>query len=276
MNVKTLVKNILKTKETIPIQHVIEYNKILNGKVAIIVGGSGGIGLAIAKSFLESGCKIILCGTNKNKLENSLSEFNNCKNIKPMIFDMTDISSFKNSIEKAASIFGKIDILVNAAGVHTENVNFFSMTPEEFDRIININIRGVYFLCKEFAEYIKNNTECEGKKHILLISSSRGNEPAWTPYGISKWALNGLTQGLAQFLLPYGIVVNAIAPGSTATPLIGINKGDSIYSEENGNHRLIMPDEIANFAKLLVSPSGDMIVGDVVYISGGRGVFDIR
>ena len=114
------------------------------------------------------------------------------------------------------------------------------------------------------------------KKHILLVSSSRGAEPAWSPYGISKWSLNGFTQGLAQILLPSNIIVNSIAPGSTATELIGVKEGDNIFSEENGNGRLIMPDEVANVAKLLVSPSGDMIVGQTIYVSGGRGVFDIR
>lgn len=112
--------------------------------------------------------------------------------------------------------------------------------------------------------------------HILLVSSSRGAEPAWSPYGISKWSLNGLTKGLAQILLPYGIIVNAIAPGSTATELIGVKSGDSIESEENGLGRLVMPVEVANVAKLLVSGAGDMIVGETIHISGGRGLFDIR
>lgn len=70
---------------------------------------------------------------------------------------------------------------------------------------------------------IKDNDR-DYMKHILIISSSRGSEPAWSPYGVSKWALNGLTQGLSQMLLPHGIVVNGLAPGSTATGLIGIKR----------------------------------------------------
>jgi 3-oxoacyl-[acyl-carrier protein] reductase len=192
-----------------------------------------------------------------------------------MIFDIADIDKFKEKIEIAASIFGKIDILVNSAGIHTENVDFFTMTSNEYDRVMDVNIKGVYFICKEFVEYMKKHKAKE-KKHILLISSSRGSEPAWSPYGVSKWALNGLTKGLAQLLLPYGIIVNAIAPGSTATELIGVKAGDSINSQENGNNRLIMPVEVANIAKMLVSSSGDMIVGEIIHVSGGRGVFDIR
>lgn len=114
------------------------------------------------------------------------------------------------------------------------------------------------------------------KGSILIVSSSRGSEPAWSPYGISKWGLKGLVEGLGKMLIPYGINVNAIAPGSTATGLIGIKEGDSITSEENGMNRLIMPDEVATLAKLLVSDAGKMIDGEVVHIAAGRGTFDIR
>ena len=85
-----------------------------------------------------------------------------------------------------------------------------------------------------------------------------------------------MTKGLAQILLPHGIIVNGIAPGSTATELIGFHDGDNLFSRENGMERLATPEEIANVARLLVSPAGDMIVGETVHVSGGRGVFDIR
>ena len=147
------------------------------------------------------------------------------------------------------------------------------MTPAEYDRIMDINLKGVYFACIEMAKYWKGNHR---KGHILLISSSRGSEPAWSPYGISKWGINGMTKGLAEILTSEGIIVNAIAPGSTATPLLGIHEGDSIYSEDNKLGRMIVPDEIATYAKLLVSDAGDMLAGETIHISGGRGVWDIR
>lgn len=111
---------------------------------------------------------------------------------------------------------------------------------------------------------------------MLLVSSSRGSEPAWSPYGVSKWTLNGLTKGLAQMLLPHGIVINTIAPGSTATELIGIKKGDNLYSNENAAHRLITPDEVAQIAKIMVSDTVNMIAGEVIHVSARRGCFDIR
>lgn len=279
MWIKTMIKRVMvltREKQILPIQHNVDEAKMLKDKVAVIIGGSGGIGFSIAKSFSESGCKVILCGTNKEKLEKCINSFEDKQNVCTQIFNVTDISSIHKNVTEIAAIFGRIDILVNSAGVHTENVDFFTVSPEEYDRVMNINIKGLYFVCREFASYmIKNQTGSE-KRHILFLSSSRGSEPAWSPYGISKWALNGLIRGLAQILLPYGIVVNGIAPGSTATEMIGIRVGDSINFSENREGRLIMPDEVANIAKILVSPAGDMIVGDIIHISGGRGVFDIR
>ncbi|MCM1262116.1 MAG: SDR family oxidoreductase [Butyrivibrio sp.] len=217
----------------------------------------------------------MLCGTNESKLRDCIIELENNESLKYMIFDMSDFENIEHNVEKAFHIFGNVDILVNSAGVHTNNVDFFRMTVEEYDRIMNVNIKGLYFVCMEFAKRMMKNTS-KTKKHILLISSSRGSEPAWSPYGLSKWALNGLTQGLAQILLPHNIIVNGIAPGSTATTLIGVKPGDSIYTTENKEERLIMPDEVANIAKLLVSTAGDMVVGEIVHISGGRGIIDIR
>lgn len=278
MKVKSFIKRIaklFKEKEVVTITRDTDVTQSLKGKVAVIIGGSGGIGLSIAKIFNDSGCKVVLCGTNTKKLERSVEVFSNSNNVYPMVFNIADIEKIRENVKKAYSIFGDVDILVNSAGVHTENADFFSMTSEEFDRVMNVNIKGVYFTCREFALEMKKK-HGKDKKHILLISSSRGAEPAWSPYGISKWSLNGFTQGLAQILLPSNIVVNSIAPGSTATDLIGVKEGDNIFSDENGNGRLIMPDEVANVAKLLVSPSGDMIIGQTIYVSGGRGVFDIR
>lgn len=278
MGIKSKVKTLIKMtrkKQLIPIENNVDYGQMLNGKKAVIVGGSGGIGLAIAKSFCESGCSVVVCGTNEDKLNRVINEFPENAIVKTQVFDITKLDELESNVKKAVDAFGGVDFFVNSAGVHTEKVDFFSMTPSEFDRVMGVNIRSTYFICQKFAEQMILHRS-EGKKHILLISSSRGSEPAWSPYGISKWSLNGFTKGLAQILLPYGIVVNAIAPGTTATELIGIKPGDDIASEENKIGRLIMPDEVANIAKLLVSSAGDMIVGETIHVSGGRGIIDIR
>lgn len=261
----------LKSKNYVPIQHTVN-GDLLKDKVALITGGSGGIGFAIAKAFLESACKIIIAGTNEKKLSSKLEELGGGKSV---ILNLSSIKEIEESVSKAISIYGHIDILVNSAGIHSTKVfeNFMEVEEKDYDSIMDINLKGTYFVTQKVAKHMVVN-KIHG--HILNISSSTALEPAWSPYRLSKWGIKGMTLGFAQQLQPYGIIVNAIAPGSTATKLLGFKEGDSIYSADNGNHRLTLPSEIAEYAKIMVSGLGDMIVGDTLYISGGRGTIDRR
>lgn len=108
------------------------------------------------------------------------------------------------------------------------------------------------------------------------MTSSSALRPAWTPYQMSKWAVRGLTLGLADALLPHGIVVNAIAPGPVATPMLGKCEGDSIENPQGPCGRYAMPSEIANLAVFMVSGMGDLIVGDTFYMTGGSGTIDLK
>lgn len=261
----------LKSKNYVPIQHTVN-GDLLKDKVALITGGSGGIGFAIAKAFLESGCKVIIAGTNEKKLSSKLEELGGGKSV---ILNLSAIKEIEESVSKAITIYGHIDILVNSAGIHSTKVfeNFMEVEEKDYDSIMDINLKGTYFVTQKVAKHMVAN-KIHG--HILNISSSTALEPAWSPYRLSKWGIKGMTLGFAQQLQPYGIIVNAIAPGSTATKLLGFKEGDSIYSADNGNYRLTLPSEIAEYAKLMVSSLGDMIVGDTLYISGGRGTIDRR
>ena len=274
--IKTAAKNALKsmrTKELLPVQKVTDPGRALDDKVAFIAGGSGGIGMAIAEALLDSGAKVVLGGTRFEKLEACREKLGHGGDVACVVMDAADVGAADSVVDKANAAFGKIDIFVESSGVHTENVDFWTMTPEEYDRVMSVNLRGAFFLARSVARRMMDSGQ---GGHILLVNSSRGFEPAWSPYGISKWGLRGLTQGLAQTLLPYGIIVNGIAPGSTATPLIGVGEGESIASEENGVGRLATPGEIAAWARMLVSPGGAMVVGETILVSGGRGGIDIR
>ena len=274
--------SIIKREQLVPVIQIETDTEQFKGRVAVISGGTGGIGLSIAKTLLSSGCKVILAGTNLDKLKDTIDNLNT-SNAAILELNYLKLESFDAKIEEADKIFGNIDIFVSSAGVHTEGVDFWKVTGEEYDRVMNINLKGTFFMCKSMSSYMrrrKKKTKYRGGGGggggVLLVSSTRGFEPAWSPYGISKWAMNGLTKGLAQILFEDGITVNAIAPGSTATALIGINEGDSIYTNENKIGRFIMPTEVASLAKLLVSGSGKMISGETIRISAGRGVWDIR
>ncbi|MBU5428783.1 SDR family oxidoreductase [Kineothrix sp. MSJ-39] len=275
MGVRNIIKNIImmtKEEKKVEIPYYVDKDNLLSGKVALVCGGSGGIGQAIVKGFLQSGCKVIISGTNEKKLQKMQTELNS-NNISILKFDYREVDKMNEFVEKAVSIYNKIDILVSSTGVHTENASFWNITPEEYSRVMDINLKGTFFACQAFGEYMKENG-IQG--HILIISSSRGDEPAWSPYGISKWGLKGLVEGMAKIFAPCGIIVNSIAPGATATELIGYETGNSIYCLDNIVNRYVMPEEVANLAKFMVSDMGNMIIGDTVRISGGRGCFDIR
>lgn len=269
MMLKSKIKKILMKKKYIPIMHPIDSAKQFEGKVALISGGSGGIGLSIAESLKESGCIVVIAGTDQKKL----NVIKNEKQIDTIVMNYLKPEEFEKVIDEVVDRYGKLDIFISSAGVHTENVNFWTMAPDEFDRVMSINLKGVFFACQAIGKYMRDQ-KISGS--ILIVSSSRGSEPAWSPYGISKWGLKGLTEGLGKMFIPYGINVNAISPGSTATGLIGIKDGDSIASDENGMNRLTMPDEVATLARLLVSDAGKMIDGEIIHIAAGRGTFDIR
>lgn len=261
----------LNEKEIVPITKYVDKENILAGKVALITGGSGGIGSAIAESFARSGAKVIIAGTNEEKLENICSRIGmGAETVKPMVINVLDINAMSDSIQKAVSLFpeNRIDILVNSAGVLSQH-SFIEISAEEYDLVMNINAKGTFFMSQAIAKYmIKNKI----KGHILNITSSSALRPAWTPYQMSKWAVRGFTLGLADALLPYGITVNAIAPGPTATEMLKVRPGDSIYNPDAIAGRYEMPEEIAQLAVFMVSDAGNMIVGDTVYITGGSGV----
>lgn len=257
-------------KEIHPVIPQVTVPCLLQGKVALIMGGHGGIGKAIVDSFVKSGCKVIVVSRNVEKLKTAFSESSHLAFIR---FDLSNLAGLDDMVMQAISSFGKIDILVNTAGTHTENVDFWTVSEKEYDRVLDINLKGCYFVSRAIATYMKNNGI---KGHILNVSSSTGGEPSWSPYRISKRALEGMTLGMAQIMQPYGIVVNGIAPGEVATGLINWKEGDSIDTEHNHFGRMAMPEEVANLALFLVSDMGNMITGQMIYMSGGRGVYDIR
>lgn len=267
--VKKVLKllNLVRSKKIVPIITPVDKEKILDGKVALITGGSSGIGLAIAESFTKSGCKVVIAGTRKEKLEAARKTINS-ENLATIVIDVTDIQSLQQKVEEVANVFGKIDILVNSAGAHHTH-QFEDMPEAEFDKIMDTNVKGTFYMCQSVIKYMKKN-KIHG--HILNVSSSSALRPATGPYHLSKWAITGLTKGLASLYYKDGIIVNAIAPGQTATPMLDVDKSEDISNGYAFAGRYIMPEEIASLATMMVSSLGDVIVGDTYYMTGGSGV----
>lgn len=245
-------------------------NELLVGKTALVTGGTSGIGLEIAKAYINSGATVIITGRDIVRLQEVSKTFPLNSPLYVYKLDNSDINQINICIPQILNEFGlsKIDILVNNAGINhgPESCSF----EENFDAIIRTNLKGTYFFARMFAEYLKDNG-IEG--NILNIASSSSDRPATEAYTLSKWGIKGLTKGLARVYSQYGIVVNGIAPGPTATPMLKGDKKDGELTHERGlTGRMTHPVEVGNMAVILVSNISRMVVGDIVYMSGGAGI----
>ena len=250
-------------------------NDLLKGKTAIITGGTSGIGLEIAKAFINAGAFVVITGRNQEKIKSACTNINKFSLYKDQIIGVEmnnlDTQNFENIFQGILSKLNnhKIDILVNNAGILGGHIS--NTTENEYDKVLNTNLRAVFFLSKIVGKYFKDNNI---KGNILNIASSSSLRPAVSAYSISKWGIRGLTLGLAKALAPYGITVNGLAPGQTATPMLGkMEKDNEISSPSVPIGRFALPQEIANMAVILTSDMGRMIMGDIIYMTGGAGVF---
>lgn len=253
-------------------------NELLKGRKAFITGGTSGIGFEIAKSFLNAGASVCITGRSQERLDaacNKLCEANPkyTDRVFSVVMDVSDISkleeSFANAVQRIVKKKGGgWDILVNNAGLEGGHINICS--EEDFDKIINTNMKGVFFLSRIVARYMIKN-KIHG--NILNICSSSSFRPANSAYTMSKWGIRSLTEGLARMLIPHGIVVNGIAPGMTATPMLQkTNSNDDLYLEAALPKRYATAEEIGNMAVILVSNMCKMVVGDILCMTGGSGL----
>lgn len=247
-------------------------NDLLKNRFALITGGTSGIGYAIAELFLKSGASVCITGRNKEKIDETCKKLKSISSkyknhVYGMVLDNRNISSYPSVIDNIIKMEGKIDILVNNAGVLGGNIS--NTTEDEYNNVLNTNLKGVFFLSQVIGKYMKDN---QIKGNILNIASSSSLRPATSAYIISKWGIRGLTLGLAKSLIPYGITVNGVAPGPTATPMLMKGNEHNITHNTLPAGRYAMPEEIANMALFLVSDMGKMVVGDIVYMTGGAGL----
>ena len=272
MNIKKILKRIFQKEIKEPVYIPLLHGELLVGRNILITGGSGGIGFSIAEACIRNGASVVISGRNKNKLDVACEKLRE-RIINPQLqhvyaveFDVCDVECMEENLNKVIKMFNteKIDTLINNAGV-LRGESIGKTEEKDYEIVMNTNMKGTYFVSQYFSNYLIEN-EISG--NILNISSSSAIRPATSPYIISKWGERGLTLGLAKKLIPYGIVVNAIAPGPTATEmLMGKNQNLKHYTSPSG--RYLVPEEIANLAVFLVSNMGRMVVGDTVYITGG-------
>ena len=247
-------------------------NELLKDRVALITGETSGIGFHIAKAFLSSGATVIITGRNESRIDQACQMLRSpvrCpEKVHGYVLDNTWVESFEPALQDMSSKWNlEINILVNNAGVLGGDIS--NVDEEQYDLIMDTNLKGTFFLSQAIGRYMKRQNIAG---NILNIASSSSFRPASSAYTMSKWGLRGLTLGLAKSFSPYGIVVNGVAPGPTATPMLLKDKKDDLTFEGNPLGRFALPEEIANMAVFLVSDMGRTIVGDIVCMTGGAGL----
>ena len=246
-------------------------NVLLDGRTALITGGTSGIGYGIAEAFLNAGANVIITGRDQERVSKSVRELGHKGRVYGIVMDNTDIAHLESKFRDCENLIGdqEISILVNNAGIL--GGEFKESTLKQYDDIMNTNLRGSFFLSQIVANYMKGRGI---KGNILNICSSSSLRPAASAYTISKWGLRGLTEGLAKLLIPYGIVVNGLAPGPSATRVI-TNDTEELSFPSNPTGRLTTITELGNMAVILTSNMCRTVVGDIVYMTGGSGIITL-
>jgi 3-oxoacyl-[acyl-carrier protein] reductase/7-alpha-hydroxysteroid dehydrogenase len=245
-------------------------SKRLKDKVAIITGGSRGIGFATADAFLREGAKVILSASTKESAQKAVAQLKEkypdsvVAGISP---DLSNYDSVRESFIEATGTYGCVDILVNNAGV-SESTPFTQYTEDAFDKVMDLNVKGVYNATSAACECMI----ARGNGVILNTSSmvSIYGQPSGIAYPASKFAVNGLTVSLARELGPKGIRVNAVAPGITETDMMKAVPKEMIdpLIAQIPLRRLGQPEDIANAFVFLASEEASYITGVVLSVDG--------
>ncbi len=193
---------------------------MLKGKVAVVTGGTRGIGFEIVRKYLANGAKVVLFGSRQQTVDTALKklhEENGNWEVEGKFPKLTDAAEVEKAILEVKNKFGKIDILVNNAGI-SQSTPLYDYTAEEFDKVIDLNVKAVFYTILPTAKIMKE----QGGGCIINTSSmvSISGQPAGVGYPASKFAVNGITISLARELGKDHIRVNAVAPGVTRTDMV--------------------------------------------------------
>ncbi|MDD3339835.1 MAG: SDR family NAD(P)-dependent oxidoreductase [Lachnospiraceae bacterium] len=241
-------------------------NHNLEGKIAVITGGGGGIGSAVAESLGARGAKVALCGGNNlAKLEATAAKVTASGGEAYLLpGNLMEDSFTTNCIEQIASHFGGIDYLINNAGMAL-SCPFEETTMEQFDQILRLNTRVPYQLCQKVLPYLRKSQSAE----IINISSVVGHlgYPLQSAYAASKHAIIGFSKSLANEVYNEGIRVHTICPGGVFTDMVKIARPD--LSSEG----MIMPQDIANIVLFFLENHGNAVVDEICVHRAGKEPF---
>ena len=227
----------------------------LHGKVALVTGGSRGIGASIAGKLASLGGTVVICGRKRTELESTAAAIAvNGRTCKAEVCDVTDLGSVEDTARRVRQELGGVDILVNNAGVGGFGGPLHTLPPPEWDKVLNTNLRGAYYCIRAFAPMMIEKLAGD----IINISSIAGKNalPNGAAYSASKWGLNGLSYSVAEELRQYNIRVTVVCPGSVYTDL-------SPHEGKNPN-RMLQPEDVAHVVEMLVTQQPRSFVSEVL------------
>ncbi len=227
----------------------------LQGQVAVVTGAGTGIGAAIAASLAELGAFTLLCGRTSAPLAATAAAIANAGGqAQVAACDVTDLSSVAAVAARVQGDYGRVDILVNNAGVGSFRAPLHQMPPDEWEQVLNTNLRGVYYCIRSFAGMM-----IEARRgHIVNISSLAGKNalPNGAAYAASKWGLNGLSYSVAEELRGHNIRVSVVCPGSVHT--------DLSPHEGKDPQKMLQPNDVAHVVAMLVTQQAQSFVSEVL------------
>lgn len=237
----------------------------LAGKHVIITGGGHGLGYYIARKSVQEGAKVLITGRNEDKLKEASRKIG-CSYI---VFDVTNIEGIPHFIEEAATMLdGRIDCLVNNAGISLHEKGMMDVTLETFDKQLATNLKAPYFLSQEFLRHCgKTNNK---NASIIFMASERGLYCDEIPYGLIKAAIISLTRGMARRQIKNGIRVNAVAPGITESDMTIADRNSDMTCHYNCGGRFFLPEEVAETTVFLMSDAASCISGEVIACDQGN------
>lgn len=227
----------------------------LDGQVAVITGAGRGIGAAIASALAALGSTAVLCGRTQSTLDQTARAIVAAGGKTEVIpCDVTVLHQLEYAAARIDSTFGRLDVLVNNAGIGGFNELLHELPPEEWDRILNTNLRGVYYAIRAFTPIMMRGHA----GHIVNISSLAGKNalPKGAAYAASKWGLNGLTYSLAEELRGHNIRASVICPGSVETEL-------SPHAGKDPN-KMLQPEDVAHAVAMLVTQEARSFISEVL------------
>lgn len=244
-------------------------------KNIVVVGGATGIGLATVKMLLQNNVKhIIIASRNKNKLLDVEKELND-KRVSTEVFDISMVESHISFIEKVNNKIGAyVDGVIISSGLNYDGANWkgFNISETDYDRIMDTNLKGVFFLIRNYSNYMN---EKGIKGNICVVSSISAHRDMLSVYQISKNAISGIVHAYGKYLCERGIILNAVEPGTTEGGMLGgLGKyADGIREgapwNDNSIRRVIRPEEIAEIIGFLISDLGEVMSGTCLLAGGG-------